>query len=238
MTRRIFFLDLGLVVLLSLGGIRLRQDWKTFNVTHQTSAIRPKAETLPGLPAGTAAAQTVADWTAIPSRNPFSFDRTDITIPAPPEPAAPPKPMGPKPVLFGTMNIGSDRVAMLAPAQAAGSRNSRPMKVGEAMDGWTVVQIEDTAVVVEGNAVRETLLINDPTAQVQRDHTRTVAASQPASVQSVQTVKQPTPQPTTPSTPTAAPSAAPAPFPFGGQVQPDGSIIIQTPFGPNVIRKP
>src|SRR5215475_1127687 len=102
--RRIFLL-VGLLVLLGMGAMRLRQDWRAFNATHQPSAIKPKSETLPGVPPGYSQKPGVADWTAIPSHNPFSFDRTDITLVAPADPPAPPKPVGPKPLLFGTMTL-------------------------------------------------------------------------------------------------------------------------------------
>ena len=165
MTRRILILNIGLMVLLGFGAVRFREQWNSFNSTHQVSAVKPRTETLPGLPVGNAQAPNTMDWTAIASHNPFSFDRSDITVAAPAEPAAPPKPVGPKPVLFGTVIIGANRLAVLGSGQNGGTRNSRPVKTGEVIDGWTVVQIDDNSVAIEANSIRETVLINDPSSQ-------------------------------------------------------------------------
>src|SRR5215472_17688692 len=112
MMRRILILNVGLLLVLGFGMSKVRQDWKSFESAHQTSKVQPRSETLPGVPAGMTYVPSSADWTAIPSHNPFSFDRTDITSVAPPDPLPPPKPLGPKPVLFGVMSIGTNRLAM------------------------------------------------------------------------------------------------------------------------------
>jgi hypothetical protein len=231
MTRRILLLNVTLVALLGFGASRLRQEWNLFKTTHQPSAIKPRSEILPGLPVGSAAAPNATDWTPIPSRNPFSYDRTDITVPAPADPAPPPKPVGPKPILFGTMDIGMNRLAMLASGQA-GNRNSRPVKVGEMVDGWTVLEIGDSTVTVEANAIRETIRINE---SVQRDHTRTLSSEAVTTVRSVNAPATPPPQ-TLPPPITPPPGGGTSTQP-SGQVLPDGSRVIQTPFGPHVIPK-
>src|SRR5688572_18352070 len=140
MIRRLIIFDAALVLLLLFGAARLRRDWLAFGPAHQVSAIQPKAENLPSLPAGGAAAPASADWTEIPTRNPFSFDRNDIAILAPPP--EPEKPIGPKPVLFGTMLLGQGWTALLASGQTQ-NRNSRAFRVGENIDGWTIVEIAE-----------------------------------------------------------------------------------------------
>jgi len=228
MTRRILILDLALVVLLFVGGARLRREWLAFDPAHQVSSIQPAGEKIPDLPAANAAATPAeSDWTEIPSHNPFSFDRNDIAILAPPEP---PKPVGSKPVLFGTMNFGEDWVAMLASGQP-NNRNSRPMRVGETIDGWTVVEIVDKKVIVEANANRETVLMNDPTADVPRDYTRTLASATSVPVQSVSPAPVPAPAATTApasSTPNAGNSQSPSTTPCVREMR--------TPFG--IVRQP
>jgi hypothetical protein len=208
--RRLLIVNLVLIAVVAALAVRFHNDWVTFEGGHQPGAIQPQPESLPktaGSPAAPASAPI--DWTEIPTRNPFSFDRTDIAVV---EAAPPPKPSGPKPILFGTMTLGSNQMAMVAPSQPAGNRNYRPMKVGETIDGWTITKIMDKSIVISSNSVEETVLMNDPTAQVQRDSART-SAPVPASVISV---GQSAPPPATASSPsifqpptTAQPSSAP-----------------------------
>jgi hypothetical protein len=138
------------------------------------------------------------------------------------------------------MTIGADRLAVVASGQTgANNRNSRSIKAGETIDGWTVIQITDASMVIEGNSIRETVLINDPSAQIQRDHTRTVAASEAVAVNRVsQTSPAQIPPPiVAPAANGASSTSAPLVPSPGGQILPDGSRVIQTPFGPHVIPK-
>jgi len=170
--RRLLILDAGLVVLLVIGGMKLRKDWLAFAPTHDLSAIQPKPLAFPSLPMTiVATVGTSADWTEIPSKDPFSFDRNDIDIPAVVV-EAPAKPVGPKPILFATIIIGSDRHAFVAQG-VPGNRNSRDMKIGETVDGWTIVDIARNSIEVESNGSRQTVIMNDPSAGVSRDVSRT-----------------------------------------------------------------
>jgi hypothetical protein len=229
MIRRLVILDVGLVLLLVFGIAKFREDWLAFEPTHQVSAIQARAENLPGLPAPGAASAPSGDWTEIPTKNPFSFDRNDIAVLAPPPEA--PKPVGPKPVLFGTMLLGQGWTAMLASGQT-NNRNSRPVRVGQSIDGWTVVEISEKSVVVESNSNRQTLTTNDwVSLQIPRDSARTLASGAAPVVQSVM------PAPAVAAPPTgASPSSA---------AEPDGSNArggtpcvreLKTPFG--TVRQP
>ena len=226
--RRLLILNLTLIAVVVATSVRFHNDWILFEATHQPGAIPAQRETLPTL-ASTAAltSATRTDWTEIPSRNPFSFDRTDIAILEPKAP--PPVPTGPKPILFGTISLGKDRLAMVGPGKP-GNRNYQSMKTGEVIDGWTVVEISDKSIVIEANSVRESVIMNDPLAQVERDHTRTLVSA-PAPVTSVAQ-----PAPATAVTPGAA--AAPTSQPATGQGQPRRRVIQITPFGPREIEEP
>jgi hypothetical protein len=226
MWRRLLLLDLVLATALVFGVLQVKESWREFEATHRPENIQPEKETVRGFQGSTPVATTAEDWTDISVKDPFSFDRNDVSIVAPKQ--APPN--LPKPVLFGTMAIGNDRIAMLASAQSG--RTSRPIKVGESLDDWEVVEIRDKAVVVTNSTgIRETLIVNDPKAQVARSSERTGATT--ASAPPPVTVITPTPsqpsastggdvvRPQTPATPPPSPST-------GGC--PDG--ILQTPFGP------
>ena len=176
--RRFLLLDLVLLAILVAGILRVRESWHEFELSHRVESIRPEAEpvhNVPPIPAAVAA--TPGDWTEIAVKNPFSFDRNDQSIVAP----AQATPAMPKPVLFGIMSIGKERIAFMAPGQA-GNRGSKSVKVGESLDSWEVVEILEKTVVVTGaTGGRETIIMNDPTAQVARAYERTVpAGSAPA----------------------------------------------------------
>ena len=203
--RRIWILDLSLLALVVAIAVRFHNEWIMFTATHQAGAIEPEREVFAKLPSSLPAnAPAPQSWTDIPTHNPFSFDRTDVAIL---EPKAPPPPaikLGPKPVLYGTMAIGSEVTAMVGTTKA-GSQKS--MKVGEAIDGWTIVSINDRTIVIKGNELQETVIMNDPTVQIQQDHSRTMdvpAATPnivPAAAPSIVPVST---QPAAPAQPAAA----------------------------------
>jgi hypothetical protein len=214
MIRRLIILNLGLLTLLALGGVKIRRDWKAFGPAHDVSQIQPKPQTFPPLAAGGASGSTDADWTEIPSKDPFSFDRNDVDIVVA---EAPPKPIGPKPFLAGTVIIGKDRWALVAPPLG---RNTLPAKVGQTVGDWTIVEILEKSIEIESNGTRQSVIINDPTANVPRADGRTQAGGTVS-----QATQAPAPQnTTTPSTP-AQPN----------QTQPNGQKcngrLEQTAFG-------
>jgi hypothetical protein len=222
--RRVVLLDLILVAVLVAGVIRIRQSWKDFEKSHRVETVQPEKETIKTLPVASVIATGSEDWTDIGVRNPFSFDRNDIAIVAPKQAA----PAQPKPVLFGTMALGNERIAMLGPGQT-GSQASRPVKVGESIGTWQVVEIQEKAVIVVANGVRETVILNDPSAQVPRSMVRTISGSAPPPQPVV--VNTAAPQQTAPATAnTPAPAGAPQtqPTQTAPTAQPD---ILHTLFG-------
>jgi len=221
MWRRLLVLDLALSGLLIFGVVEVRKSWQEFEASHRVESVRPEKEAARSVANTAAAARTPEDWTDISVKNPFSFDRNDVAIVAPKQAL----PTLPKPVLFGTMSIGKEWIAMMGPAQSGG-RASRPIKVGESLDNWQVVEIRDKAAIVAGaNGVRETIIMNDPTAQAPRSTERT-----PTGVQSQVTVVNPTPaaappEPTTTGTAGTATQAQP------GTATKSEDEYLLTPFG-------
>src|SRR2546426_3791930 len=206
--RRILILNLVLVAVLVAASVRFRNDWIMFEATHQPGAIQPERETLPKLASVSAPVPAPVDWTDIPSHNPFSFDRTDIAI-LEPKAVAAAAPPGARPILFGTIFLGPERLAMVA-AGKPGNRDYRPMKVGEVIDGWKIVEIQDKSISIEVNGIKESIIMNDPSAQVSREYTRTAA---PAAASTVNPGAIPGATQPVSAASTSAPPATPAPAP-------------------------
>jgi hypothetical protein len=220
MMRRLLVLDLALVAVLIAMIVRIHSAWLNFEATHQIAAIQPEPEAVAKVAAAVSGnAGAPEDWTDIPSRNPFSFDRNDVPIL---EPAAPPKPPGAKPILFGTIALGQEPLAMVASGQPAGNRNYRPMRIGEVIDGWTITKILDKSINIKAEQIEDSVLMNDPSAQVPRETTRTAPAGAP-----VISTSQPPPAPSALTTP----SALPAPPAQSGPPKGRRRVLQQTPFG-------
>lgn len=228
MFRRLLFLDLVLFVLLVAGVVRIARDMKMFSETHRVDQIRPdSAKPLPKTISREATTNR-PDWPDIAAHNPFSFDRSDVSIVV--SPPAPQQPKRPKPLLFGTMMIGKDILALLSPGDST-TRSSRPVRTGEIFDGWTILEVQDKTVIVKWEEVKETLIMNDPTAQAVRDYTKT-GNSAPAAVPVVTVGPN-----TAPATAAAAP-AMNSSSPQAPTVSPAGKKqrIIHTPgFGDKVV---
>ena len=230
MWRRLLILDLVLAGVLVAGGEKFRRSWLEFEDTHRVEAVQAESENPRTMPATGPAAASVGDWTEIVGKNPFSFDRNDIAIvappPPPPAPAPATPPAGPKPILFGTMGIGSDWQAMLA-SGGAGNRKSSPKKVGEKIDGWEILEIRKDSVVVVSGTAREIIPID--TGIQQRVVERTQISTAPPVA--------PPAAPTVAST-TQASTSTPAPAKNVVACVPDEGgkgHILETPFGKKCI---
>jgi len=219
---RLLILDLALLATLVFGIVQRRRSWNEFDATHRVETVQPEKETIKSPPAAPALSASAEDWTDISTRNPFSFDRNDMAFVMPKQTT----PAQPRPVLFGTLSIGNEWMAMLAPGQT-GSRGSRPYKVGATIDNWQVVEIRDkSAVVVNSSGGRETLIINDPRDPIARSTERTGTG---APAQAVNVVTSPTPTQGSSTTAAAPPSSVPAAQP-STTGQPTGDFL-DTPFG-------
>ena len=241
MLRRIIVLDAALVALLVLGGMKIKKDWKAFGPAHDVAAIQPKPHVYPPIATnGPSGASAIVDWTEIPTRDPFSFDRNDVDIViAVPVEAPPPKPQGPKPILFGTLILPNESTALVA-AGGSGNKNSKSMKVGESIDGWTILNIGPKSIQVESGATKLTVITNDPTNAPPREIVKTVAPPAPVVVQ---TIGAPTPAAsngTVAASVSSAASSAPRPAPTdpgaGMPPPPDGMKYSNTPFGPMLVK--
>jgi hypothetical protein len=230
MFRRLLLLNLFLLAVAASGVVKLRRDMRAFSASHRVDRIQPETGKPLPKPLDPGAVAVKQDWPDIAAHNPFSFDRNDVAIVV--APPAPQQPKRPKPLLYGTILIGKDLMAMLAPADAP-ARSSRPVRAGEVFDGWTVAEIQEKAVIVKWDQVTESLIINDPTAQVTRDYGKTGVGAAPGPVVTV--------------APAALPAAPVATVPSGNSFAPQTTttsptgkkqIVIHTPFGDKIMDDP
>lgn len=219
---RIWLVNAICVVLIGMGISRLRQDWSTFEGAHQTRLLASQPERV-AAPAATApAAPANESWTDILARHPFSFDRNDINLV--PTVVETPKVTQPKPLLFGVVDLGTGRRAMMGDAGAR--RSTQAVKVGEKFRNWTVTKIEPRSVVVQSDGVEETIELGN--APVDRDSGKTVAS---ASATPVSATTVPAASSSVPQSPRAAGIGLPPGTPV---IPPAGTCVTQTPFGPVV----
>jgi hypothetical protein len=230
MLRRLLILDVLLLAILAAGGMKVRRSWIDFKAAHRVDSVQAEPETLSSISAPAISSAAMGDWTEIPTKNLFSFDRNDIAIVAPKEA---PRPVSPKPILFGTMSVGKDWIALLAPGP--GGRSSRPMKVGETMESWQVAEIHEKSVVVVAGGVRETIILNDPTANIPRDFGRTAGAAITAAP-----VSNIAPAPPVAAAQPNIPTPPASPPPAGTQTGPGGQKgrWVESPFGRNWVVDP
>jgi hypothetical protein len=225
--RKLILINAVLAALVGWGGLKVKRDWQQFRIDHNIQNIQAVSEVKLQPVIRKTVGPRPDDARQVAESNVFSFDRNDVAIKQ--AAVATARPAGPKPVLFGTMLIGSPRMAMLGPG-VSGNRSYRPMIVGDVIDGWTLVEVKDKSVVMENGGARETVYMNDPTAQVPRDYSRTAGApqSQTATVRPTASQQQAAPPPVPPPASGNSPQGGPAPK----------TRVIETPFGRKVIVDP
>ena len=114
---------------------------------------------------------------------------------------------------------------MMAFVGTAKAGSQKPMKAGQVIDGWTIVSIADKQMLLKGNDVEQTVIMNDPTVEIARDHSRTSEAPLPPTVVSI-------------GAPVPAAAQPAQPQPASGQPGQRRVIRQVTPFGIREIEEP
>jgi hypothetical protein len=228
MSQRLVVLNIVFLAAVIAGVVRLRQDAIAFASEHRVEQIQPESDKTAPKPVQAAATPARQEWADIASRNPFSFDRNDVTLVIT-QPAAQ-QPKRPKPILLGTMMLGKDWIAMLSPGDSAG-RASQSVRTGESFDGWTLLEIHDKSVLMQSDNIKESVILNDPTAPIARIGEKTAAPQASPAPANVSAAPTPEPPPQT-----RAVVAGPNPLPPG----PNGrkQILVVTPFGNKIMDDP
>lgn len=147
MKRRNVQVNLLLLGLAALWVYVLAGNWSALEGQDRLAppAPEPRAAAASGRPASRASA---SDAAAIADYHLFHPDRHNQL----PEEAAEgtAAALGPAPVLMGTMGIGGDRYALMVSRGSGSSRGLyRRLRVGEALDGYTLVRVEGDRVVMQ-----------------------------------------------------------------------------------------
>jgi hypothetical protein len=174
-SKRLLLANMALIVVLVAGMTWIYDDWLTYGLTHQVSSVQPQPEPAPARLPSVQVPESIDEWSDVAVYNPFSFDRSDASASRPESEA----PRGPVPVLYGTLAIGSDKTAVFVSAAAPDRRAYRPTKIGQTIDGWTLVEVDNKSVVVEMNTVRQTIVMNDPATRGRRQSGRTTTTRNP-----------------------------------------------------------
>lgn len=154
--RELIFIVGGLVALNVLLGWLLVGYWKEYRNSTQWLSQGVAPQLAPASVAGSNRAGQPSSFVDIVDRNVFSPLRGSVLAQAPEEAKAPRLP-----VLFGTMDLGSGRFALMSPGDQSPPISKRVLS-GEEIGGYKLVLIGTSNVVVEWQNKRTTLEITAP----------------------------------------------------------------------------
>jgi len=206
--------------------------WKEYRARTQWLSRTPAAQHALAGGRGVGLARQVQSFVEIVDRNLFS----PLRGAAPPQPAEAAK--APKlPILFGTMDLGNGRFALMSPADQSPPLSKRILP-GEDIGGYKLLTVGASNVVLEWQEQQITLEITEPTSHSPSNVERTAnlrsgatgggTPSQVSTVGSVSGGANPS---------TAASLGAPAgpqDVPAGTVVGGKRKVVVQTPFGSSV----
>ena len=158
MKRRTVQINLALLGLAALWVTLLAGNRGPFEAEHRPDPPAPGAAAAAS--PGSASPASASDAAAIAGHHLFHLDRHNDFPEEVTEDAE--ESLGPAPVLMGTMGIGGQDVALMV---SRGSRSSgglyRRLKVGEALDGYTLLRVEGDRVVMKAGATEVKVSIDD-----------------------------------------------------------------------------
>lgn len=237
MKRRLILVNLSLLGLVAALALQLRSQWKSYQLTHHSALLNAKAERS-NQPGKTAMKPLeVLNYSAIVDNHLFTPDRNNII---PPDVTVPAKTL-PKPVLTGVIGLGEEEFALMISADPKEGRDSKRLKVGESISGYTLVKIFDQKVLMGVDGQEVEIRISEPTQLVAREINPPAPPVTPSNSARVSTVGS-----AAGSEASSASAASGRPAPNGAlprpQDVPDGTVIgnkkkvvNHSPFGDMVV---
>ncbi len=148
MRRNLILLNVALMGAALLLGYTLVGQWSRFEAGHGRDLPDRRAGEAPGDSDGPASQASASAFAAIVDYHLFNPDRNNHL----PQELSdePPQALRPRPVLMGTMGISGEDYALMVPGGPGNSGGLyRRLKVGEALDGYTLVRIGMDRVVMK-----------------------------------------------------------------------------------------
>ena len=234
--RNLLLLNLLLVGTALLIFLYLNHQRNLFWASHNLSNLNPK-------PVGPSVAQSpgakpvpVESYVAIVDNNLFAQDRNNV-IPQDPEASIVIKP---KPIITGILGFGGQDLALMLPADAKDSRDYRQMKIGDSIDGYTLVKFLDQKVTISIGGKELEIPLSEPAKLVAREIAVTTpsqpgtGSGNPARVTSIDLGADST-RSTAANVPNPPPQASSDQAPVGTVVNGKVKRSIPSPFGPFTI---
>ena len=226
-------LILTLLLILSLCGLgfKLYRGWHNYAAQNGPQALEVRALTGVSVPPPAPA----RDYSLIARQNPFHPDRND-TIALPADRA---QPIGPPPLIYGSVILGNTRFALMATEQ---SPKAEQVSEGSMFNGYRLVKVSPESVVLDSGAGSQEIMLYNALEKLHRQSAKTVAASSgprpsaPAPVISSTSNPQPMQTDVANAGPVNLPPTPPSPA-TPAIAAPPGKVVMDTPFGPILVDK-
>ena len=147
MKRKLVLLNIALLATAGLLAWSLLGQWRQFEAEHRMDRPDPGSGSPSAASEGPPPPTFASSFAAIVDHHLFNLDRSNDL----PEELSdgPQEELPPAPVLMGMMGIGEEEVALMVPGGSGSSGGLyRRLKVGEQLDGYTLVRIETDRVVM------------------------------------------------------------------------------------------
>ncbi|MCY3777338.1 MAG: hypothetical protein OXH11_15295, partial [Candidatus Aminicenantes bacterium] len=165
--RSLILVNVALVAAVILLAYTLVGQWRQFEARHRPDLSSSGARAESGGSDGSALPASASGFAAIVDHHLFALDRNNDL----PEGLSdePPEAFRPLPVLMGTMGLGGEEVALMVSGSPGNSGGLyRRLKVGEALDGYTLVRIDMDRVVMKTGAREVVVGMDDRTRKPSR----------------------------------------------------------------------
>lgn len=226
MKRHWVIINALLLLLASIMVYQLRKQWRLYERQHNPASLNASAGQVPRIGARGSRSVAPANYLVISDNHLFNVERNNAI---PPEPVPTPEPSvtAPKPILMGVMGLAGSSYALMVSGNGGESSLYRRLKLGEQLDGYTLVRVLQDRVVMNAGGQEIDVRIAD---QPRRSQPAAQAAPA-ASAGAISSLGTPGGQATASSDPKFPPQNAPEGTVFNGKRK----RMVPSPFGMTVV---